>query len=155
MHLFFLPKFYRDLKKVLAFEFVTDYNPSVIIILLFNVQKNVYWEWRISMKKIVIGGQIDKNEVKDLVEKFSEGQFEIDIKSDLDAAMAVKSGQADYYLALLGRENCVTVSMPGNVMPEAEIRENVQSGKTAFGFTAQHKETVIPIIMDELKKTII
>ena len=40
-------------------------------------------------------------------------------------------------------------------MPEAEIRENVQSGKTAFGFTAQHKETVIPIIMDELKKTII
>ena len=170
MHLFFLPKFYRDLKKVLAIEFVTDYNPSVIIILLFNVQKNVYWEWRISMKKIVIGGQIDKNEVKDLVEKFSEGQFEIDIKSDLDAAMAVKSGQADYYvgacntggggalamaLALLGRENCVTVSMPGNVMPEAEIRENVQSGKTAFGFTAQHKETVIPIIMDELKKTII
>ena len=129
MHLFFLPKFYRDLKKVLAFEFVTDYNPSVIIILLLNVQKNVYWEWRISMKKIVIVVQIDKNEVKDLVEKFSEGQFEIDIKSDLDAAMAVKSGQADYYvgacntggggalamaLALLGRENCVTVSMPGN-----------------------------------------
>ena len=87
--------------------------------------------------------------------------------------MAVKSGQADYYvgafvilveagalamklLALLGRENCVTVSMPGNVMPEAEIRENVQSGKTAFGFAQLSiKKRLYPIIMDELKKTII
>ena len=43
-------------------------------------------------------------------------------------------------LALLGRENCVTVSMPGNVMPEAEIRENVQSGKTAFGLQLSIKK---------------
>ena len=35
---------------------------------------------------------------------------------------------------------------------QEEIRENVRCGKQAFGFTAQHKETVIPIIMDELKK---
>ena len=69
MHLFFLPKFYRDLKKVLAFEFVTDYNPSVIIILLFNVQKNVYWEWRISMKKLLFAGRIVKKEGKNLWDK--------------------------------------------------------------------------------------
>ncbi|MHC5229007.1 DUF2620 domain-containing protein [Enterococcus sp. LJL99] len=117
------------------------------------------------MKKIVIGGQIDKEEVRNLVEKYGEGKFELAVKSDLDAAMAVKTGQADFYLgacntggggalamalALLGRENCVTVSMPGNLMPEEEIRENVRSGKKAFGFTAQHKETVVPIIMEEL-----
>lgn len=117
------------------------------------------------MKKIVIGGQIDKEEVRNLVEKYGEDKFEIEVKSDLDAAMAVKAGQADFYLgacntggggalamalALLGRENCVTVSMPGNLMPEEEIRENVRSGKKAFGFTAQHKETVVPIIMEEL-----
>lgn len=118
------------------------------------------------MTKIVVGGQIDKDEVKGLVEKYGDGQYEIEVKSDLDAAMAVKNGQADIYmgacntggggalamaLALLGRENCVTVSMPGKIMPEEEIRENVRAGKKAFGFTAQHKETVVPIIMDELK----
>ena len=89
------------------------------------------------MKKIVVGGQIDKPEVKELVEKFGDNQYEIDIKSDLEAAMAVKNGQADYYvgacntggggalamaLALLGHDNCVTVSMPGKLMPEEEIR---------------------------------
>lgn len=119
------------------------------------------------MKKIVIGGQIDKEEVKNIVEKYSESKFEIEIKSDLDAAMAVKSGQADYYLgacntggggalamalALLGRDNCVTVSMPGNIMTDDEIREQIQSGKKAFGFTAQHKDKVIPVIMEELLK---
>jgi len=42
--------------------------------------------------------------------------------------------------------------MPGKLMTDEKIRENINSGKKAFGFTAQHKETVIPIIMDELKK---
>ena len=46
----------------------------------------------------------------------------------------------------------MTVSMPGKIMPEEEIRENVRSGKKAFGFTAQHKNDVIPIIMEELNK---
>lgn len=119
------------------------------------------------MKKIVIGGQIDKEEVKSLVEKHANGQFTIEIKSDLDAAMGMKSGAYDYYLgachtggggalamalALLGRDQCVTVSMPGSVMEESEIRQNVQNGKVAYGFTAQHKEIVVPIIMDELLK---
>lgn len=119
------------------------------------------------MKKIVVGGQIDKKEVAELVEKYGDGNFEIDVKSDLEAAMALKSGAADYYLgacntggggalamaiALVGRDATVTVSMPGNLMSEEEIRENVNKGKKAFGFTAQHKDTVVPIIMDELKK---
>lgn len=119
------------------------------------------------MKTIVVGGQIDKPEVKALVEKFSDGQFEIGVKSDLEAAMAVKSGAADYYvgacntggggalamaLALLGHDQCVTVSMPGNIMSEDKMRAEVANGKKAFGFTAQDKEKVIPILMDELKK---
>lgn len=119
------------------------------------------------MVNIVIGGQIDKDEVKQLVEKHGGDNYQVTVKSDLDAAMAVKSGQADFYigacntggggalamaLALLGRENCVTVSMPGNLMPEAEIRQQVKDGKKAFGFTAQHKETIIPILMDEISK---
>ena len=119
------------------------------------------------MKKIVVGGQIDKEEVKALVLQYGLPEDSVEVKSDLDAAMAIKSGTADYYigacntggggalamaLALLGRDNCVTVSMPGKIMPEEEIRENVRSGKKAFGFTAQHKNDVVPIIMEELNK---
>ena len=118
------------------------------------------------MKTIVVGGQIDKPEVKALVEKYSAGYFTIEVKSDLEAAMAVKAGTADYYvgacntggggalamaLALLGHDQCVTVSMPGKIMPEEKIRAEVASGKKAFGFTAQDKEKVMPILIDELK----
>jgi hypothetical protein len=119
------------------------------------------------MKKIVVGGQIDKAEVLELVNTYSAGNFSAEVKSDLDAAMAVKNGQADFYigacntggggalamaLALLGPGKCVTVSMPGKLMPEDEIRGAVRDGKIAFGFTAQHKDVVVPIIMDELNK---
>ena len=119
------------------------------------------------MKRMVIGGQIDKDEVKKMVLQYASSEDVVEVKSDLDAAMAIKTGTADYYigacntggggalamaLALLGTNNCVTVSMPGKVMSESEIRENVRNGKKAFGFTAQHKSAVIPIIMDELNR---
>lgn len=119
------------------------------------------------MLKIVVGGQIDKKEVTQLIEKHGEDKVEVSVKGDLEAAMAMKNGQADYYfgacntggggalamvIAMLGRPSCSTVSMPGNIMNEDKIREEVQSGKKAFGFTAQHKETVVPVIVDELLK---
>jgi len=119
------------------------------------------------LKKIVIGGQMDKEEIRKLVEQYANGKFEIVVKSDLDAAMALKSGQVDYYigacntggggalamaLALLGRDMCETVSMPGKIMDEEEIRKSVQNGKRAFGFTAQHRDAVVPILMDEMCK---
>ena len=117
------------------------------------------------LKKIVIGGQIDKAEIKELAEQYANGKFEITVKSDLDAAMSLKNGQVDYYLgacntggggalamaiALVGRDACETVSMPGRIMDEADIRKSVRNGKKAFGFTAQHKNVVVPILMDEL-----
>lgn len=119
------------------------------------------------MKKIVIGGQMDKAEIKKLVEQHAQGKFEVEVKSDLDATMALKNGQVDYYfgacntggggalamaIALLGRDLCETVSMPGKIKSEAEIIESVQNGKKAFGFTAQHKDVVVPILMNELVK---
>ncbi|MDE1548743.1 DUF2620 domain-containing protein [Jeotgalibaca caeni] len=119
------------------------------------------------MKKIVVGGQIDKKEVAQMIEKYADGRFEVEVKSDLDAAMAIKSGKADYYfgacntggggalamaIALVGRSNCATLSMPGKIMKEEELRQQVTDGKKAFGFTAQHKEKIIPIVMDEILK---
>jgi len=117
--------------------------------------------------KIVIGGQIDKEMVKTLVQKHAKENTTIEIKTDLEAAMAIKSNQADYYfgacntggggalamaIALIGMDKCVTVSMPGKVLTDELIIENVNNGKVAFGFTPQHADKVIPVILAELNK---
>ena len=119
------------------------------------------------MKKIVVGGQIDKEKLATLIREIGKDKVEVSVKSDIEAAMAVKTGAADYYLgacntggggalamaiALLGANNCATISMPGKIRPENEIREEVTSGKKAFGFTAQHMDQVVPVIIDELLK---
>jgi len=120
------------------------------------------------MTKIVVGGQIAKEEIAKLIEENQKDkEFEVEIKNDMNAAMDLKNGAADYYIgacntggggalamaiALVGRDQTVTVSMPGNIMSEDEIRQNIRDGKKAFGFTAQHKDRIVPIIIDELSK---
>lgn len=117
--------------------------------------------------KIVIGGQIDKDYIFELVKQEMGDLANITVKSDLDAAMDLKSGVVDYYIgacntggggalamamALVGPQNCVTLSMPGNIMSENLIVEEIKNGKKAFGFTAQDKDILIPIICRVLKK---
>ncbi len=120
--------------------------------------------------KIVVGGQMDKDMVASILKKYVDEETLITIQSDIQAAMAIKTGTADYYfgacntggggalamaIALLGLNQCSTVAMPGNIKSESEIRKEVQSGKKAFGFTPQAAEIVIPIIISEIKnKTI-
>lgn len=114
------------------------------------------------MKRIVVGGQIDKQKVADIIKNIAGDKITLEIKSDIEAAMAIKTGTADFYLgacntggggalamaiALLGMGQCATVSMPGNIKSEEEIKKEVEAGKKAFGFTAQHAEQVIPIIL--------
>ena len=115
--------------------------------------------------KIVIGGQVDKKEIESLVKSF-DSVITTMIKSDLEAAMAVKTGQADYYLgachtggggalamaiALLGKPKCETVSMPGKKPVEENVIKAVNEGKVAFGFTADHVEQAVPMILSALK----
>ena len=117
------------------------------------------------MKRIVIGGQIDKQRVADITAKIAGDKASIEIKSDIEAAMATPTGAAAFYLgacntggggalamaiALLGMGQCATVSMPGNIKSEAEIKAEVEAGKKAYGFTAQHAEEVIPVILKYL-----
>ncbi|MDZ7543002.1 DUF2620 family protein [Clostridium perfringens] len=114
---------------------------------------------------MVIGGQIAKQRVADITAKIAGDKASIEIKSDIEAAMAIKTGAADLYLgacntggggalamaiALLGMGQCATVSMPGNIKSEAEIKAEVEAGKKAYGFTAQHAEEVIPVILKYL-----
>ena len=78
--------------------------------------------------KIVVGGQIDKQKVYDTIKGVVGDRASVEIKDDIAAAMAVKTGQADYYfgacktggggalamaIALLGMDQCAAVSMPG------------------------------------------
>lgn len=117
--------------------------------------------------KIVIGGQIDKEDIANLVKKQLGDAVEVTIKGDLDAAMGMKAGQYDYYLgacntggggalamilAILGKNKCATISMPGQIKSNEEIQAEVKDGKVAFGFTAQHKENVVPVLLDAIVK---
>ena len=114
------------------------------------------------MIRIVVGGQINKQEICAFTQKFMGDQATVEIKNDLDAVMAMQAGQYDYYigacntggggalamaLALLGAQNCATISMPGKILPDEEIIGEVKSGKKAFGFTAQHAEMVLPVLL--------
>lgn len=82
--------------------------------------------------KIVVGGQIDKENVNNLLKKYIP-ESEITVKSDIDAAMDVKVGNADYYfgacntggggalamaIAIIGADKCATLAMPGNILDE-------------------------------------
>lgn len=115
--------------------------------------------------KIVIGGQVEKKEIERLIKEL-DPSIETVVKSDLEAAMAMKTGQADYYLgachtggggalamalAMLGRNQCETVSMPGKKPKEENIVEAVKAGKKAFGFTGDHVETAVPMILNAIK----
>jgi hypothetical protein len=117
--------------------------------------------------KIVVGGQIDKAEIESLVKKYGGDLVEVSVKNDLDAAMLIKSGGADFYLgachtggggalamaiALLGMSQCATVSMPGKPPVKEKVEESVSKGARAFGFTGDHKEKAVEYLMGALLK---
>jgi len=116
--------------------------------------------------KIVIGGQVEKKEIEQMIKDF-DPEIETEIKSDVDAAMTLKSGSADYYLgachtggggalamaiAIVGKNKCETVSMPGRQPNQENIEQAVQDGKLAFGFTADHAERAVPMILEAISK---
>mgnify|MGYP001005593440 CR=1 FL=1 len=49
------------------------------------------------MKKIVVGGQMEKKHIASLIGKIAGDKASIKTMSDIEAAMAIKSGAADYY----------------------------------------------------------
>ena len=115
--------------------------------------------------KIVVGGQIDKDDIAAIVKKELGDQAEVTVKGDLDAVMGMKAGTYDYYvgacntgrvgahviaLAILGKAKCATLSMQGKIRIDEEIRQEVKDEKVAFGFTAQHKDAVLPVLLKAL-----
>lgn len=118
------------------------------------------------MLRIVVGGQINKQEIHDFVSKYLNGNVDLIIKSDLDAVNLLKAGKYDYYvgacntggggalamaMALLGSDLCQTISMPGKIFSDEDIIKAVNDGKKAFGFTAQHAESVLPVLLSAIQ----
>jgi len=98
------------------------------------------------MLRIVVGGQIMKSEIFDFIEKYyGKGNVELAVKNDLDAVMAMKAGQFDYYIgacntggggalamaiALLGPSKCQTISMPGKIFSDEDIQKQLIQAKS-------------------------
>lgn len=119
------------------------------------------------MLKIVVGGQMDKQILAKLITQLGNGKVEVSIKSDIEAAIAVQTNQAQYYfgacatgaggalamaIGLIGPQACVSVSIPGRILKDEELREAVRSGKRAFGFVNYDAEKVIPVLLEEILK---
>ncbi|QQO10912.1 DUF2620 domain-containing protein [Breznakiella homolactica] len=117
--------------------------------------------------KFVVGGQMDKKVIEGLLKKYSDGNAEVSVMSDIEATMALKNGQADYYfgscatgaggalgitMGLMGRDKCISVSMPGKVLSQEEITAAVKAGKIAFGFVNYDAEKVIPLILQAISE---
>lgn len=118
------------------------------------------------MLRIVIGGQINKQEIYNFIQRYlGESNVYLEIKNDLEAVNALKKGNFDYYvgacntggggalamaMALLGMDLCKTISMPGKIFADEEIIKAVNEGKKAFGFVDQHTEKVLPILLNAI-----
>lgn len=117
--------------------------------------------------KIVVGGQMDKQVIARLAETIAGDKASVEIKSDIEATLAIQNGQADYYLGacstgaggalgiatgLLGQAKCVSVSTPGKTMNQEEIDQEVKNGKVAFGFVNYDAEKVVPMILQAIMK---
>ncbi|EHR8835406.1 DUF2620 family protein [Shigella flexneri] len=111
--------------------------------------------------KIVIGGQIEKEKIAETVRREAGAHAtSVTVMGDIEAAMAIKSGAADFYfgacntggggalaIAIAGANQCITVGMPGKILSNEEIIAGVKAGKKAFGFTGQDTDVVVPIII--------
>lgn len=119
------------------------------------------------MINIVVGGQMDKQQIAQLIERYGDGKVKVSVKGDIEAVMDLKSGQAEYYfgacatgaggalamaVGIIGAQYCLSVSIPGKVLSEEEMRKAIQDGKKAFGFVNTDAEKVLPILIDEILK---
>ena len=86
------------------------------------------------MVRIVVGGQINKQEICAFTKEFCGSAATVDVKNDLDAAMAMQMGQYDYYIGACntGGGGGASGGSGGYTLPLAAdgVRGGVQVGYT-------------------------
>jgi hypothetical protein len=111
------------------------------------------------MTRILTGG-VGKTEVADALNGLlAGGRVEVAVSSDMDAAMKLRAGQADYYLGtchtgagaslglllgVLGSDVCHTFGRPA---PTAdEVDSLLDGGKKVFGFGMDQIAATTPVL---------
>lgn len=115
--------------------------------------------------KIVVGGQLAKEKIAKLIRETGREKVSVTVMQDIQAAMAVKNGVADYYvgacntggggalalaIAILGIPLCETLTPPGRSCDEAKIKTALSNGKRAFGLTEEHVPQVVPLLVKQI-----
>lgn len=115
--------------------------------------------------KIVVGGQVDRQEIANKIKEIAGEKIEVEVMDDIQAATAIKSGKADYYfgachtggggalgmaMAILTNAKCATISMPGRGPKTEKIKKEVEAGKVAFGFTADHIDKAVTLLLENI-----
>ncbi|MFJ9178617.1 DUF2620 domain-containing protein [Streptomyces sp. NPDC102360] len=110
------------------------------------------------MTKILTGG-VGKVEVANTVKELGLDGVEVTVSSDMDAAMKLRAGQADYFLGtchtgagaslgvlvgLMGQAACHTFGR--GVPTEDEVATLLADGNKVFGFSMDQIEQVAPVI---------
>ncbi|MGI5471118.1 DUF2620 domain-containing protein [Streptomyces sp. CA-132043] len=110
------------------------------------------------MTKILTGG-VGKADVAKTVKQLALDGVDVVVSSDMDAAMKLRAGQADYYLGtchtgagaslgvllgLMGSAACHTFGR--SVPTEDEVAALIGDGKKVFGFGMDQIDVVAPVI---------
>ncbi|MGW1018894.1 DUF2620 domain-containing protein [Streptomyces niveus] len=110
------------------------------------------------MTKILTGG-VGKAEVTETVKKLGLDGIEVTLSNDMDAAMKLRGGQADYFLGtchtgagaslgvlvgLLGKSACHTFGR--SVPTEDEVNALLAEGKKVFGFAIDQIDVIAPLM---------
>jgi hypothetical protein len=110
------------------------------------------------MTKILTGG-VGKTEVARTVESLSLDGVEITVSSDMDAAMKLRAGQAEYFLGtchtgagaslgvlvgLMGAASCHTFGR--QVPTDEQVKALLDDGKKVFGFSLDQIDRVAPLL---------
>lgn len=111
--------------------------------------------------KIVAAG-LNREEIVQLAEATGGGRVHVSPMSDFEAATAIKSGAADYYIgacttgaggalaiatAVLGQHRVVTLSGLRTGVTAADVDRYLDEGRCAFGVATQHLTEMVPTVV--------
>lgn len=109
--------------------------------------------------RVLLGG-VGKNEVASKIREIGDADLEVKVTNDMDAAMKLRSGQADYFfgtchtgagaslgvlVGLLGGDRCMTFRR--GLASEEAVRQALDDGKVAFGFSVDQIDKVVPALV--------
>lgn len=103
------------------------------------------------MLRFAVAG-LNKEQLAQAIKAAGGDRVSVIATSDMEAAMLVKTSQADYYLGacntgggaalamaigILGITRCATIASNGVLPDAAAIREHIDAGVVAFGVTVE------------------